>query len=89
MIERASSSSSLGSYQTFYDHRFDHLYSYSSNLDLFQHQLLKQQQRKDQSPSNNNIQANEFDLLAETRKLMDRTDQLVGSGNKQSKEWVI
>merc|ERR1712026_147297 len=87
---RASlSSSSL----TSFDDRFDHLYSYSSNLDLFEHQLFKTAQHRSkvssqQNPSNKTEVVNDtFDLTAETRLLMDRTSQLVGK--KSDREWVI
>lgn len=85
---RASSSSSLNSY----DDRYDHLYSYSSNLDLFAHQLYKQAARKasaqqHRGPSDKSEAVNDFDLTAETRLLMDRTNQLVGK--KSDREWVI
>ena len=80
---RASSSSSLSSF----DDRYDHLYSYSSNLDLFEHQLFKQAAtRKPNQPSNDNA-VNDFDLTVETKLLMDRTNQLVGK--KSDREWVI
>lgn len=83
MGPRASSSSSLGSF----DDRYDHLYSYSSNLDLFEHQLYKASQRRVQQPSSKSEAVNDFDLTAETRLLMDRTNQLVGK--KSDREWVI
>ena len=89
LMGRASSASSLSSF----DDRYDHLYSYSSNLDLFEHQLFKNAQQRSkvssqQNPSNKSEAVNDtFDLTAETRLLMDRTSQLVGK--KSDREWVI
>ena len=89
LMGRASSASSLSSF----DDRYDHLYSYSSNLDLFEHQLFKTAQHRSkvssqQNPSNKTEAVNDtFDLTAETRLLMDRTSQLVGK--KSDREWVI
>merc|ERR1719400_1569811 len=53
LMGRAPSASSLSSF----DDRYDHLYSYSSNLDLFEHQLFKTAQHRSkvssqQNPSN-------------------------------------
>ena len=88
LMGRASSASSLSSF----DDRYDHLYSYSSNLDLFEHQLYKNASKKERGgkagkPSNKTEAVNDFDLTAETRLLMDRTNQLVGK--KSDREWVI
>ena len=91
LMGRASSASSLSSF----DDRYDHLYSYSSNLDLFEHQLFKTAQQRSANklaqqkpgPSNKIEAVNDFDLTAETRLLMDRTNQLVGK--KSDREWVI
>ena len=88
LMGRASSASSLSSF----DDRYDHLYSYSSNLDLFEHQLFKTAQQRSKvsqhNPSNKTEAVNDtFDLTAETRLLMDRTNQLVGK--KSDREWVI
>ena len=82
MLDRASSTSSLNSN---FDDRYDHLYSYSSNLDLFEHQLFKSAQKRGVKQKSEAVQ--DFDLTAETRLLMDRTDQLVGKESVQ--EWVI
>ena len=81
LLGRASSSSSL----TSFDDRFDHLYSYSSNLDLFEHQLFKAAQRRKSQTSQQSIHDG-FDLNQETKWLMDRTDQLK---EKNDREWVI
>ena len=81
-LGRASSSSSL----TSFDDRFDHLYSYSSNLDLFEHQLFKAAQRRKSTTSQTSINHDGFDLNQETKWLMDRTDQLK---EKNDREWVI
>ena len=80
-LGRASSSSSL----TSFDDRFDHLYSYSSNLDLFEHQLFKAEKRRKSQTSQQSIHDG-FDLNQETKWLMDRTDQLK---EKNDREWVI
>ena len=83
--QRASSSSSLLSEG--HDSDYDHLYSYSSHLDLFEHQLFKAatrqrttSSRSSQQPSNHNPGAMnaDFDLMMETQLLMQRTNQLVG-----------
>ena len=82
---RASvSSSSL----TSFDDRFDHLYSYSSNLDLFEHQLFKAEKRRKSHGGllDQNQDQDHFDLTTETKWLMDRTDQLK---EKNDREWVI
>ena len=90
LMGRASSASSLNSF----DDRYDHLYSYSSNLDLFEHQLYKNAAHSKKvragqhgTPSNKTEAVNDFDLTAETWLLMDRTNQLVGK--KSDREWVI
>ena len=89
--KRASSSSSLLSEG--HDSDYDHLYSYSSHLDLFEHQLFKAatrqrtttSSRSSQQPSNHNPGAMnaDFDLMMETQLLMQRTNQLVGLQNRQ------
>ena len=88
--QRASSSSSLLSEG--HDSDYDHLYSYSSHLDLFEHQLFKAatrqrttSSRSSQQPSNHNPGAMnaDFDLMMETQLLMQRTNQLVGLQNRQ------
>ena len=68
-----------------FDDRFDHLYSYSSNLDLFEHQLFKAEKRRKSQTSQQSIHDG-FDLNQETKWLMDRTDQLK---EKNDREWVI
>ena len=86
---RTSSTSSLTSSN--FDGNYDHLYSYSSNLDLFEHQLFKSAARKrTNQPSNNNPRdtMKDFDLMMETQLLMDRTNQLVGK-KPSDQEWVI
>jgi len=83
MGRRTSSSSSLESSN--FDNRYEHLYSYSSNLDLFELQVYKAGQRRSSQQLKNEA---EFDLSAETKLLIDRTNQLV-SGKKSDREWVI
>ena len=81
---RTSSTSSLTSSN--FDGNYDHLYSYSSNLDLFEHQLFKAAQRGSQSRASQQSINDGFDLTEETKWLMDRTDQLK---EKNDREWVI
>ena len=81
-LDRASSTSSLNSN---YDAGYDHLYSYSSNLDLFEHQVFKAAQKSAKRGKSDAMK--DFDLTAETRLLNDRTNQLVGK--KSEREWVI
>lgn len=94
--QRASSSSSLLRNGSF-DSNYAHLYSYSSDLDLFDHQLYKSDsKRAARSARLANHQPSmlgrepmkDFDLMMETQLLMDRTNQLVGK-RPSDKEWVI
>ena len=84
---RASvSSSSL----TSFDDRFDHLYSYSSNLDLFEHQLFKaEKRRKSHGGLLDQNKEDHFDLTTETKWLMDRTDQLKEKNDREQINGVI
>lgn len=88
MGRRTTSSSSLGSNGSF-DNKYEHLYSYSSNLDLFELQVYKAGQRRASLQPEKTTDQADFDLSAETKLMMDRTNLLVSGAKKSDREWVI
>lgn len=72
------------------DKDYSHLFSYSSNQDLFESQLQRGRSASNTSkPSSANSRLPDFNLTVETQLLMARTEQLCGKYASSQQEWAI